>query len=186
MTCISEKLLQEQKLALESRVETLYDISNKDDMTGLCNRRCYETAISSLREKNDLSDIIVAEMDINELKTANDTIGHQAGDELIVGTAGVLTRVFGSVGTVYRTGGDEFFVIMTGTPDSVEPLRTKLENEIKAWRGELAERLSLSYGFVCGKDHPEMSIDELMIAADRAMYDHKNIYYDSAENTRRQ
>ena len=179
------KLLQEQKLALESRVETLYDISNKDDMTGLCNRRCYETTISSLREKGDLSDIIVAEMDINGLKAANDKIGHKAGDELILGTADVLTRVFGQIGTVFRTGGDEFFVILTGAPISVEAMQSELEKEIGAWRGVLAKRLSLAYGFVCGKDHPEMNVDELMIAADQAMYRHKDAYYASVEGERR-
>lgn len=171
-------LLQEQKLALESRVETLYDISNKDDMTNLCNRRCYESVIASIRDKDDISDIIVAEMDINGLKTANDTIGHKAGDELILGTAEVLTRVFGEIGTVFRTGGDEFFVIITDTSVSVEKMQSDLEKEIEAWHGTLAERLSLAYGFVCGKDHPEMNIDELMIAADKEMYRHKNAYYD--------
>ena len=178
-------LLQEQKIALESRVETLYDISNKDDLTGLCNRRYYETVIASLREKNDLSNVIVAEMDLNGLKTANDTIGHKAGDELILGTADVLTRVFGENGTVFRTGGDEFFVILTGSSDSVETLQAALENEITAWRGTLVERLSLAYGFVCGSEHPEMNIDELMIAADRAMYRHKDLYYALTEVTRR-
>ena len=178
-------LLQEQKLALESRVETLYDISNKDDMTGLCNRRCYESTIASLREKGDLSDVIVAEMDINGLKAANDTIGHKAGDELIFGTADVLTRVFGKIGTVFRTGGDEFFVILTDSPVSVEKKEAELKEAIEGWRGVLVERLSLSYGFVRGKDHPEMNIDELMIAADRAMYRHKDAYYDSVGSERR-
>ncbi len=179
-------LLQEQKLALESRVETLYDISNKDDMTGLSNRRRYETAIASLREKDDLSTVIVVGIDINGLKAANDTIGHKAGDELIIGTAEVLVRVFGELGTVYRTGGDEFFVIMTGAPVSVESVQLALKKEIEAWHGILVDRLSLAYGFVCGKDHPEMNIDEMMIAADRAMYRHKDAYYDAAEEARRQ
>ena len=179
------KLLQEQKLDLESRVETLYDISNKDDMTGLCNRRCYETAITSLREKGDLSDVIVAVMDINGLKAANDNVGHKAGDELILGTAELLTRVFGQYGTVYRTGGDEFFVILTASPVGVEAMQAELQKEVEAWRGVLAERLSLACGFVCGKDHPEMNIDELMIAADQTMYRHKDAYYASVGSARR-
>lgn len=179
------QLLQEQKLALESRVESLYDISYKDEMTGLNNRRCYEAAIASLREKGDLSGVTVAEIDINGLKAANDNIGHKAGDELILGTAEVLTRVFGQIGTVYRTGGDEFFVILTDAPLGVEAMRSELKKEIESWRGDLAERLSLAYGFVCGKDHPEMSVDELMIAADHAMYRHKDEYYALVENARR-
>ena len=178
-------LLQEQKNALESRVETLYDISHKDDMTGLSNRRSYEAKIALFREKGDLSDVIVAEVDINGLKAANDTIGHKAGDELIIGTADVLTQVFGESGNVYRTGGDEFFVILSGVHSDVEVLQAKLEAETAAWRGTMTERLSLAYGFVCGKDRPEMDIDELMIAADQAMYRHKDAYYASVESERR-
>lgn len=180
------KLLQEQKVALESRVETLYYISNKDDMTGLCNRRYYETVIASLREKNDLSDVIVAEMDINGLKAANDTIGHKAGDELILGAAGVLMQVFGKIGTVFRTGGDEFFVIVTDAAADVRSMQSDLEKAVGEWHGNLVERLSLAFGFVRGKDHPDMNIDELMIAADKAMYSNKDAYYDTVENTRRQ
>lgn len=178
-------LLQEQKLMLESRVETLYDISNKDELTGLCNRRYYESEIALLRKKGDLANVIVAEIDINGLKVVNDTIGHKAGDELIIGTAEVLTRVFGKIGTVFRTGGDEFFVILNGAPISVESIQYELEKEINAWHGVQVERLSLAYGFVCGKDYPEMTIDDLMIAADNAMYRHKDAYYNDAENTRR-
>lgn len=179
------ELLQKQKLALESRVESLYDISYKDEMTGQCNRRCYEDAIASLREKGDLSDITVAVVDINGLKAANDNIGHKAGDELIVGTAEVLTRVFGQCGTVYRTGGDEFFVILTDVSVNVQAKRAELEKEVSSWHGTLVKQLSIAYGFVCGKDHPEMNIDELMIAADQTMYRNKDAYYASTKSERR-
>ena len=179
-------LLKEQNSALESRVETLYYMSNKDDMTGVCNRRYYETQIALLREKSSLSDVIVAEMDINGLKTANDTIGHKAGDELILATSGVLSRVFGEIGTVFRTGGDEFFVIITDSPKSVEAMQAELEKEISKWHGILVDKLSLAYGFVCGKDNPQMNIDELMIAVDKEMYRNKNAYYESIENGNKQ
>ena len=110
---------------------------------------------------------------------------NKAGDELIFGTAEVLSRVFGKIGTVFRTGGDEFFVIIKDSAVSVESLESALEKEVSAWRGALVNRLSLAYGFIRGKDYPEMNIDELMIAVDREMYRHKDAYYDTSENKRR-
>ena len=171
------KLLQEQKLALESRVETLYDISNKDEMTGLFNRRYYESTISKLRSRKDISDVTVAEIDINGLKNANDSIGHNSGDELIIGTADTLTKVFSKYGNIFRTGGDEFFVIIEDENADIDRMKSELEKEVENWHGELSEKLSVAYGFIRAKDNPQMNIDELMIEADKLMYKNKAEFY---------
>lgn len=182
---IRTKLLQSQKQALESRVETLYDISHKDEMTGLFNRRYYESVIAELRERESIENIVVAEMDLNGLKAANDNIGHKAGDELIVAAANILTQVFGPCGKVFRTGGDEFFVIAESPDKDIPAIEKKLNNSVEKWRGSLVDRLSLSYGIIRAKDHPDKNIDELMIAADQAMYQCKAAYYTASGNDRR-
>ncbi len=179
------KLLQSQKKDLESQVETLYDISHKDDITGIYNRRGYERAIDEIRKKKDISDLIIAEFDINGLKTANDEIGHNAGDELIIATAQVLTKVFSKHGDIFRTGGDEFFVIISDKDADIEALNRELESTVNAWRGTLNEKLSLAYGFVKASENIDMNIDELMIAADKAMYKDKARFYSIEGNDRR-
>ena len=50
--------------------------------------------------------------DVNGLKEANDTLGHEAGDELIIGSAECLEKSFEGINTIYRLGGDEFTVIV--------------------------------------------------------------------------
>lgn len=179
------RLLQREKHELENKVETLYDISHKDDMTGLFNRRGYEKAIEEIRQLKDISDIVIAEYDINELKAANDEIGHNAGDELIISTAEILSDVFSKYGNVYRTGGDEFFVIIKNKDADVEKLKNEISEKLSNWHGKLSDKLSLSGGFVRADENPGLSIDELMIAADREMYKDKADYYAHAGTKRR-
>ena len=171
------KLLNAQKIALENRVETLYGISNTDEMTKLANRRCYEQAVSEIRESGDLSGLIVGELDLNGLKEVNDTIGHKAGDEIIIGAADVLRGIFDDYGKVFRTGGDEFFVIMQNAPVDIAKLEKELEAAVSAWHGSLNSSMTISYGFVRSEEYPDKNIDELMILADKKMYRYKSAYY---------
>ena len=179
------ELLQKQKRDLESQVETLYDISNTDEMTGLYNRRAYEHTITELRSQKNLSGLVIAEVDINGLKDANDRIGHNAGDELIIGTADILKEVFSKYGSVFRTGGDEFFVIIPKKCVEIPQMRQELTRAIRQWHGVLCKKLSLAYGFVCSDNFPKMNVDELMIAADKAMYQNKSAHYASLGQEKR-
>ncbi|MBR5705734.1 MAG: diguanylate cyclase, partial [Deltaproteobacteria bacterium] len=56
-------------------------------------------------------DLAVFSIDVNGLKTVNDSLGHDAGDELIRGAADCISAAFGQTGKCYRTGGDEFVVL---------------------------------------------------------------------------
>lgn len=84
-----------------------------DAMTGLKNRRAYEEKLHQLAE-NPPSEFCIIMADINGLKETNDTIGHDAGDELITGASECLTAAFEGIDTIYRIGGDEFCIVMTG------------------------------------------------------------------------
>lgn len=170
------KLLESQNATLENRVSTLSDISYKDELTGICNRRCFEEKLAELRWK-DTRGLTVCAMDINGLKEMNDTKGHSAGDELIRGTAEVITGVFSRLGSVYRTGGDEFFAIMENESADTAALGKALEQGLAGWKGRYVDGISLSYGFARAEDEPGKTADELMILADRAMYRMKREYH---------
>lgn len=166
------------------REEHLIKISKTDELTRLYNRRSYEEDISEYKVDRMPDDLMVIMADVNGLKQTNDTLGHEAGDELIRGVASVLTAVFGSVGKVYRTGGDEFAAIIR-TDETFESLRAKLKNLENEWHGEIVEHMYLSVGCALHRDNPEASIAELEKVADVMMYQEKDAYYREKGTDRR-
>ena len=157
------------------REEHLIRISLTDELTRLFNRRCYEEDIAIYREKGLDPDFVLLSIDVNGLKTANDTKGHAAGDELIKGAADCLAASVGSHGKAYRTGGDEFLAIVhTDDPGAIlDNIREKTEQ----WHGMYLDEISMSVGYAACRDHPGASIDDLEKAADASMYAEKERYY---------
>lgn len=153
-----------------------------DQMTGLCNRRAYSEKIDALaKELPERCCVVMA--DINGLKTANDTYGHDAGDELINAAAECIKRGFEDVGTVYRLGGDEFSVIMTGTAEDAERCLKRTEALCAGWKGRLIEGISISHGVASSEEYSD--IDSLTRAADERMYAFKENYYRTTGKDRR-
>ena len=153
-----------------------------DDLTGLRNRRSYEEQISGFRV-NMPSDIWVIIVDINGLKETNDTFGHKAGDELIVGAAECLKKSFGDIDSIYRIGGDEFCVMVSGTEEYIKDCLDKLESHNASWQGDFINSISVSYGFVFS--HRYETFDNVLRAADKDMYEFKREYYMNSDNDRR-
>lgn len=93
----------------------LEQMAYMDELTGLGNRCMCEKKLTELEEKEMSSDSMYAivSLDLNFLKHTNDTYGHEKGDELIKNFSDVLSNVFDLYGTVTRTGGDEFVVILS-------------------------------------------------------------------------
>ncbi len=156
-----------------------------DDLTGLKNRRAYDEEMNSLEELPPQEELIYLMMDVNGLKKANDIKGHAAGDDLLVGAAGLISEVFGKFGNCYRTGGDEFVVIAHGTRSEVEDLTRIFLSKMEKWRGRFDQILSVSIGGALQEEHMELSIDELAKLADRNMYLAKKSYYEKKGQDRR-
>lgn len=165
-----------QNIANQKQKEKqLIRISMTDELTGLNNRRCYDTDTEALKEKGLEKDFVVFSVDVNGLKESNDSKGHIAGDELLIATANCLTAAVGSSGKVYRTGGDEFIVIAkTTTP---EELLERIERESSAWHGAYGEELSLSVGYASHREHPDADVHGLEVLADQMMYREKARHY---------
>nr|MCR5100488.1 GGDEF domain-containing protein [Butyrivibrio sp.] len=111
------------------------------------------------------------------LKVVNDTLGHAAGDELLIGASYCMNKSFGSYGKIYRTGGDEFIVILFCDNEKLEELVNDFEETMANWKGKLVDNLTISYGYVSKEEAPEMSVRELAAIADRRMYDAKSSHY---------
>jgi diguanylate cyclase (GGDEF)-like protein len=88
--------------------------SDLDGLTGLPNRALlydrFDTALANAQRKNKKAAIIL--LDLDKFKTVNDTLGHDAGDKVLVNTARRLTGMLRKIDTVARIGGDEFVVLL--------------------------------------------------------------------------
>ena len=170
----------------EDHIKKQRELLNKDSLTGILSRYAYSNALKELDKNDSLpDDLAVFSIDINGLKTANDTLGHAAGDELIRGAAECIQKAFDSYGLCYRTGGDEFIVLAHADYILAEALVHQLADEAAAWNGSLIHTLSLSVGYALASDHNDVSAEKLIIFADEEMYWDKKRFYQNPENNRR-
>lgn len=161
----------------ERRVKEERTFAITDQLTGLLNRRAYEEDLSVLMKAALPDDLIYIAADVNGLKNVNDEKGHVAGDELIIGAANCLTKIFADYGKVYRTGGDEYVVIIRADKELFSKIRSDMKSVINSWQGELVESLSISFGFVQIAEFPELTLIKIAQIADKRMYQSKNAYY---------
>lgn len=164
-------------LIIFKRNQVLTKFSYIDEMTKLNNRRSYEEDTFHLAQNSLDDDFIYVNIDVNSLKKANDTLGHEAGDELIKGAAICLDNAFSKYGTVYRMGGDEFSAVLYMPHDDYLKLETELQKEANSWSGEIVKHLSISIGHVALAEDPNRTLDEIVQTADTRMYEAKSEYY---------
>ena len=148
-----------------------------DPLTGILNRYAYEKDLSRLVDKEDL---VIFSIDINNLKVANDTKGHLAGDELICGAAKVISDTFDKYGKSYRTGGDEFIVISYLSKKDIGNVVEEFKERMSKWSGERIENVSLSIGYASREEFKDYTVDELVEEADRRMYKNKADFHATA------
>ena len=157
--------------------EQLIRESNTDELTQCFNRRAYENDLYSGQDVSEENFVIVA-MDVNGLKRTNDSLGHDAGDELLVGAAECMKQSFGRYGRIYRTGGDEFVAMILADTHQLEELKREFGLLVDHWSGELVKKISVSCGYVARRDFPDIPVAEMAKIADRKMYECKARYYE--------
>ncbi|MCW2566124.1 MAG: diguanylate cyclase [Mycobacterium sp.] len=153
---------------LERAQRALAAMAVTDELTGLKNRRGLLLAGEPLLElsRREGRPATVLYVDVDGLKQVNDAHGHAAGDRLIATTGTALLSVVRSTDVVGRLGGDEFAVLLSGT--AAEPV----ESLLGRLRHRLAEEgISASVGVArAGPSSPYPSLEQLLAAADQAMY----------------
>lgn len=136
----------------------LEQMAYMDELTGLGNRRMCEKKLTELEEKEMSSDSVYAivSLDLNFLKRTNDTYGHKKGDELIKSFSDVLSNVFSLYGTVTRTGGDEFVVILDDiTEEKVKSLLAQMLEQMEEKNKYASDViLSTAYGYAMKGESP--------------------------------
>ena len=156
--------------------ELYYNYAYVDGLTGLNNRRAYGEELNKL--KDDIpSDIICISMDINGLKSINDNVGHEAGDELISEAARLVNETFGQYGKLFRTGGDEFYGLIRTNNAEYNAALEKLNSLCDSWTGKYSDTMRISVGASFKEDIQNNNIMDMIMLADKRMYAVKADYY---------
>lgn len=145
-------------------------IRSSDSLTKILNRHCYDSIISNIN-----SGALIVNIDIDYFKRCNDTYGHLFGDQVLKEIADVIHTCVGRNGMCFRTGGDEFCILIEGR-NSVDPERL-LESlhQKMAERREKEERLPfISTGYAVFVPVNE-SFQDAVERADIMMYKFKNL-----------
>jgi diguanylate cyclase (GGDEF)-like protein/PAS domain S-box-containing protein len=155
-------------------LERLVHQANHDPLTGLPNRGFVLHRIAEALAATDGRLRAVMFIDLDDLKTTNDTLGHNAGDDLLRAAAARLRQAVGPADVVGRHGGDEFVVLIYGAATHGE-----LDALVDRLRGRLAEPVVVadtttpiraSVGLVEVHDDDARTAEEILRDADRAMY----------------
>ncbi|RAX38562.1 GGDEF domain-containing protein [Rhizobium tropici] len=148
-------------------------LAEHDALTGLPNRMLLDRKLSALLEKASRKQkpLAVAFVDLDNFKLVNDTLGHAAGDELLMAVAQRISTQVGRRGIVARIGGDEFIIVLEESSDTVyERLTAILKDISKPLTIDGVEiRVGCSIGVACAMEHGETASD-LFASADMALY----------------
>jgi diguanylate cyclase (GGDEF)-like protein len=148
-----------------------------DGLTGLPNRRLLQDRLDqALSEASRHGTVVaVAFLDLDHFKRVNDSLGHAAGDALLIAVAERLGRRLRAGDTLARVSGDEFVVVWRDVAgvDEAEALTGRLQDGLREPLevDDTALSVTASIGLVVG--HPPQTGAELLAAADAAMYDAK-------------
>lgn len=148
-------------------------MADHDTLTALYNRSYFEQRLSWLDEEG-IVPVIVLVCDLDGLKLVNDTLGHRAGDQLLISTARFLYSNSPKEATVARIGGDEFALLLPGyNHGQLGFLLDSLRMAIKEYNDGAADMpISVSMGYAVREDSRETLLDVLK-KAEELMYREK-------------
>ncbi|WP_299965428.1 EAL domain-containing protein [uncultured Roseobacter sp.] len=170
----SFEALRVRNTELTAARNNLAHAANHDPLTGLLNRRALYSHLAAL-QKTGGGDVALSLMkiDLDKFKAVNDSLGHKAGDEVLVEVARVLLSHARTDDLAARIGGDEFVIVIRAPQsiDAIEQLGNRLIDaisqpmQLSAGQGEVGA----SVGFTMATSKG-VTPDQLLIEADLALY----------------
>lgn len=187
----ANQTLEAQVMARTAELDTLVEqfkgLSLQDALTGLNNRRHFDTLLHQemalAQRKGSLLSLLM--IDIDHFKKVNDNFGHDAGDAVLIEVAALLKKHFRGTDVVCRLGGEEFVALLPGT--GAAEAQTRAEKLLKAQRNQALSHLHQPLGRItlsCGiATYPAHTMDpkRLLRLADTALYKAKNNGRDRCE-----
>lgn len=159
-------------IRLRNNAKSLEKSALYDQLTGCKNRKALEWAYDGKYNREDSLAIIMC--DLNGLKEVNDKQGHEAGDKFICRLVEALSDVF-EKNAIYRLGGDEFLIILTGKT------REEIDELISLCRLQIGNIACLGLAF---KEKAGNSFVDMMKSADAELYKEKDLFYQTRKRYR--
>lgn len=164
-----------KNVELEQAKDRIEHNALHDPLTGLGNRRMLDDELTGIAELSETMEVRVAilHIDLDRFKQINDTLGHAAGDALLVHASEVLRASTRKGDIVARIGGDEFVVVVTNTTDQAylstlaRRIITLMQQPVE-YEGHLC-RFGVSIGVALAEGH-SVNTAKLLVNADIALY----------------
>lgn len=157
----------------DGRRASLYrEMAEKDLLTGCYNQNAYHNDTSG---HQNLTGLLFIAFDLNNLKYYNDQFGHDCGDRYITASAHILQKVFSRYGKVYRTGGDEFCVLIhDGHSCDINRLISLMQKEETHYNASSNDlQIQIACGYAVFDPLTDSNLAALQKRADRQMYKNK-------------
>lgn len=172
-----EEHVRRRTCDLQTANDEIRQLSLADELTGLHNRRGFFLLADQARKAAIRlhKSVFLLFIDADGLKTVNDSLGHDAGDDMLRKLAEVLRCTFRKSDIVARLGGDEFCVFgMHGDPDPTAA-KHRLDAAIAAFNvsHNAPYQLAASSGIFSFAAEDNRSLEEVVARADKAMYEEK-------------
>jgi diguanylate cyclase (GGDEF)-like protein len=178
--------LRDHDVRLTQLNQQLHRLANTDDLTGLFNkRRLFEQLKSEIARTRRYGQILSCMMvDIDNFKRINDSLGHQAGDEILRQMGAVLRRSLRATDFIARYGGEEFTVLLpqtdsTGAMKAAEHLCSQVRSHGFVL-GDDVHRFTVSIGMAVCTKFDGLDADQVIVLADNALYNAKRAGKDRA------
>jgi len=177
-TSFLEQLMMKVSLCLSNVAahEKLKYFAYHDPLTGLLNRRAFETVLNSefSRSQRHSHDLCLIFLDLDKFKQINDKHGHDVGDEALIYVADTLTAIVREEDIVARFAGDEFVIILPETKaDKAQTLMKRIQSYLNTHslnHDGAKLTISLSFGITSTQDMGIESAAALLKKADEKLY----------------
>lgn len=155
----------------EQMKRKLEELVRTDELTGLYSRYYFDEYLRNIQEE-ELYPISIISADCDGLKKINDTYGHLVGDEYIRMASLLFRMVLPETGAAFRTGGDEFIILLPSTSEETAQGYLEMMREKEKLFQIKGKKLSVSLGMSSIQSSQD-SADECIAASDMNMYDAK-------------
>ena len=153
--------------------DELSELARRDLLTGVRNKNAYNEDMAAISENLGSRPFGIVIVDLNNLKQTNDRYGHEKGDLAIKNICRMICDVFVN-SPVYRFGGDEFVVVLTGTDYiNADKLVNRFMKRQESKKGKPWETPKGAIGYALYDGRTDSSADEVFQRADSLMYEQK-------------